>query len=223
MNNHQSLDKYMKYIFLQIYSTEQKKLLHNTLNQYYTFYSNLINTNSQSTENSGDSNISSDKETDNDKIEKKENNNNYIIKNNQNNNFLGKKREICTNNHHNKKHSIPNLARSLKTFSNDSEKIHEIYEINNNNTNQNLNQNGEKIININETYLCNDFNNEKVLKVIYKCTHDNCDKAYKSKENLNLHIKNKHLNQKPYQCNFCDLKFSHRNGNYYYNKYLFYR
>jgi hypothetical protein len=47
---------------------------------------------------------------------------------------------------------------------------------------------------------------------LFKCEHDGCEKAYKSKENLNLHIKNKHLNIKPYQCQFCNLQFSHRNG-----------
>jgi hypothetical protein len=47
---------------------------------------------------------------------------------------------------------------------------------------------------------------------LFKCEHEGCEKAYKSKENLNLHIKNKHLNIKPYQCQFCNLQFSHRNG-----------
>jgi hypothetical protein len=51
---------------------------------------------------------------------------------------------------------------------------------------------------------------------LFKCEYEDCDKAYKSKENLNLHIKNKHLNMKPYQCSFCQLLFSHRNGKYCY-------
>ena len=49
---------------------------------------------------------------------------------------------------------------------------------------------------------------------LFKCESENCGKAYKSKENLNLHVKNKHMNQKPYKCSFCDLKFSHRNGKF---------
>lgn len=48
----------------------------------------------------------------------------------------------------------------------------------------------------------------------YPCTYKNCNKVYKSKENLNLHVKNKHLNQKPFVCSYCNASFSHRNGNY---------
>jgi hypothetical protein len=46
----------------------------------------------------------------------------------------------------------------------------------------------------------------------FKCEYEDCSKAYKSKENLLLHQKNKHLGVKPYKCRFCDSKFSHRNG-----------
>jgi hypothetical protein len=49
---------------------------------------------------------------------------------------------------------------------------------------------------------------------LFKCSFECCSKAYKSKENLNLHVKNKHLNIKPYSCDFCNSRFSHRNGNY---------
>jgi uncharacterized Zn-finger protein len=49
---------------------------------------------------------------------------------------------------------------------------------------------------------------------LFKCEYDNCDKAYKSKENLNLHVKNKHLNIKPYECQYCKSQFSHRNGKF---------
>ena len=52
----------------------------------------------------------------------------------------------------------------------------------------------------------------------WKCTYDNCIKAYCSKENLKLHIKNVHLNEKPYPCYFCNLRFSHRNGRIYHQK-----
>ncbi len=47
---------------------------------------------------------------------------------------------------------------------------------------------------------------------LFKCEYENCNKTYKSKENLTLHIKNKHLGEKPYKCRFCDSRFSHRNG-----------
>lgn len=46
----------------------------------------------------------------------------------------------------------------------------------------------------------------------YKCQVEGCNKSYKSKENLNLHNKNIHLNIKPYTCTYCELRFSHRNG-----------
>jgi hypothetical protein len=49
---------------------------------------------------------------------------------------------------------------------------------------------------------------------MHKCDYENCNKAYKSRENLNLHVKNKHLGIKPYQCNFCSSRFSHRNGKF---------
>ena len=48
---------------------------------------------------------------------------------------------------------------------------------------------------------------------LFKCEYEDCKKAYKSKENLNLHFRNKHLGEKPYQCRFCISRFSHRNGN----------
>jgi len=48
---------------------------------------------------------------------------------------------------------------------------------------------------------------------VFRCIAANCKKAYKSRENLNLHIKNKHFVEKPYMGKFCTAKFSHRNGN----------
>ena len=45
-------------------------------------------------------------------------------------------------------------------------------------------------------------------------------KTYKSKENIILHIKNIHLDEKPYSCEFCHTGFSHRNGkNYHMRKF----
>ena len=52
---------------------------------------------------------------------------------------------------------------------------------------------------------------------LFKCEFPDCSKAYKSKENLNLHHRNKHMNEKPYQCRFCISRFSHRNGKIYLN------
>ena len=52
----------------------------------------------------------------------------------------------------------------------------------------------------------------------YKCEYESCSKVYKSKENLTLHIKNKHLRQKPYKCNHCNQSFSHRNGRLYHER-----
>jgi hypothetical protein len=63
-----------------------------------------------------------------------------------------------------------------------------------------------------------DVTTETHNKKQWKCTYDNCVKAYCSKENLKLHIKNVHLNEKPYPCYFCNLRFSHRNGRIYHQK-----
>ena len=52
----------------------------------------------------------------------------------------------------------------------------------------------------------------------YKCTYDNCTKAYRSKENLMLHIQNVHKKQKPYKCSYCSIQFSHRNGRIYHER-----
>jgi hypothetical protein len=52
----------------------------------------------------------------------------------------------------------------------------------------------------------------------YKCNWIDCSKEYRSKENLNLHLKNFHLKIKPYKCRFCLLKFSHRNGKTYHER-----
>jgi hypothetical protein len=46
----------------------------------------------------------------------------------------------------------------------------------------------------------------------YRCIYEGCSKAYKSKENLKLHIKTFHLKLKPYKCEFCSSAFTHRNG-----------
>jgi hypothetical protein len=48
----------------------------------------------------------------------------------------------------------------------------------------------------------------------YKCEYSECGKRYKTKENLILHVRNIHLKEKPYQCVYCESKFSHRNGKY---------
>lgn len=50
----------------------------------------------------------------------------------------------------------------------------------------------------------------------FKCTL--CSKKYRSKENLNLHRLNIHLNHKPYKCSLCPRRFSHRNGKLYHEK-----
>jgi len=57
---------------------------------------------------------------------------------------------------------------------------------------------------------------------LFKC--DSCSKAYKSKENLDLHFKNKHKGFKPYICDFCESRFSHRNGIFIFliNYFIFY-
>ncbi len=57
------------------------------------------------------------------------------------------------------------------------------------------------------------FNNK--TKISFNC---NCGKKYTTKENLVFHIMNKHDNQKPFKCKFCEVKFSHRNGQTYHER-----
>lgn len=47
---------------------------------------------------------------------------------------------------------------------------------------------------------------------IYYFTYKDCEKQYKSRENLFFHIQNVHLKKKPYSCKLCKNAFSHRNG-----------
>jgi hypothetical protein len=47
----------------------------------------------------------------------------------------------------------------------------------------------------------------------FRCEESGCDKVYRTKENLKLHILNIHLHLKPYECSYCSRRFSHRNGN----------
>lgn len=53
---------------------------------------------------------------------------------------------------------------------------------------------------------------KKKKKQNFVCNVTGCEKVYRSKENLNLHIKNIHEKIKPYKCKFCESTFSHRNG-----------
>lgn len=45
----------------------------------------------------------------------------------------------------------------------------------------------------------------------FKCEFPECDKVYRSKENLVLHIDNKHLGKKPFECIFCQERYASRN------------
>lgn len=58
----------------------------------------------------------------------------------------------------------------------------------------------------------------KKKQKLYVCEYENCGKTYRSKENLNLHIQIIHQKLKPYQCSFCPMKFSHRNGRIYHER-----
>jgi hypothetical protein len=49
---------------------------------------------------------------------------------------------------------------------------------------------------------------------LIRCPYSGCEKMYKLRENLNIHIQNKHINLKPYKCSYCDSSFSYRNGNF---------
>lgn len=60
--------------------------------------------------------------------------------------------------------------------------------------------------------------NKKSKKSSFECLEPGCDKVYRTKENLTLHFKNKHLKMKPYKCSFCSSEFSHRNGKIYHER-----
>ena len=55
-------------------------------------------------------------------------------------------------------------------------------------------------------------------KKIFCCKYPNCNCIYRSKENLVLHFRNKHLMEKPYHCKYCGACFSHRNGKTYHER-----
>ena len=58
----------------------------------------------------------------------------------------------------------------------------------------------------------------KNMEKFYMCNYKDCQNLYRSKENLVLHYKNKHLKEKPYHCSFCKATFSHRNGKTYHER-----
>lgn len=47
-------------------------------------------------------------------------------------------------------------------------------------------------------------------RVLYKCYHNNCDKAYISKYNLNIHIRNYHNEKKQYECRICKIQYKNK-------------
>ena len=62
------------------------------------------------------------------------------------------------------------------------------------------------------------FRNKGKKAKVFQCPITNCFKQYKSRENLNLHVKNIHEATKPYKCRFCAHTFSHRNGKTYHER-----
>ena len=118
---------------------------------------------------------------------------------------------------------------NLKTL-NEKKETPNNYKYNNINVNINNNINN---INILDNIDNQDYNSLKNFPIIegkqfvriknngkkyYCCKFPYCNCIYRSKENLVLHFRNKHLMEKPYHCKFCGACFSHRNGKTYHER-----
>ena len=102
-----------------------------------------------------------------------------------------------------------------KTLNNEWNLIHKI--------NENFSQDGlspdrtdnqipsEKVFNSHER------KNKRKIKE-FRCSNEGCNKIYKTRENLKLHVMNIHQKCKPYKCLFCEAFFSHRNGKIYHER-----
>ena len=58
----------------------------------------------------------------------------------------------------------------------------------------------------------------KLSQKISICHFYPCMKKFTSRENLDIHISNIHLKQKPFECNYCEFKFSHLSGRIYHER-----
>ena len=79
-----------------------------------------------------------------------------------------------------------------------------------------INKNIKKINKNKESYLALKRKNKSCKRREFKCQEKDCHKIYRTNETLKLHYMNHHLGQKPYECNYCSRRFSHRNGNRYF-------
>ena len=95
--------------------------------------------------------------------------------------------------------------------------------LNNNNKNDQKSKN-ENILNVknkNQNNINEGIEFKTIIKNMekfYLCNYKGCSNLYRSKENLVLHYKNKHLKEKPYRCSYCKATFSHRNGKTYHER-----
>ena len=85
---------------------------------------------------------------------------------------------------------------------------------------ENIREEGDKIITNPQPKMYNKKREakNKNKKIFFACDFKNCEKEYRSRENLKLHVQNVHEQIKPYGCRFCDATFSHRNGKTYHER-----
>jgi hypothetical protein len=114
-------------------------------------------------------------------------------------------------------------SNSKKSFKRNNSIDSKFYFMNSNQKiiNEKTNEKTENVKNKNQNNINEGIEFKTIIKNMekfYLCNYKGCSNLYRSKENLVLHYKNKHLKEKPYRCSFCKATFSHRNGKTYHER-----